>query len=194
MKKLAFAGLLSCLALIIASCSSLKVACDYDRSIDFTKYKTFEYYGWAKESDRMLNDLDKRRIEDAFGNEFKKRGLTYVKADGDLVVTLLIVVEQKTETTAYTDTYGGRGYYGGYYGHGPGWGWGSTYSTTTVSSYDYNVGTLVCDIFDKAEKKLIWEGIGSKTIDENLKNREKNIPVNVAAIMKQYPVPAPESK
>ncbi|MCD4735763.1 MAG: DUF4136 domain-containing protein, partial [Bacteroidales bacterium] len=128
----------------------------------------------------------------AFADEFYKRGLSLVKSDGDLVVTLFIVVEQKTQTTATTSQMGG--YYGSYYGYGPGWGWGPSYATTTVSSYDYNVGALVCDVFDKKEERLIWEGIGKKTVDENPNTRDRNIPRAVAAIMKRYPVPPVEEK
>lgn len=181
----------------ITSCSSsVKVTSDYDKSVDFTKFKTFEYYGWAQESDRILNQLDKDRIEKAFADEFYKRGLSYVKEGGDLIVTLFIVVEQKTEQTAHTTNMGGGyGGYGGYYGHGPGYGWGGGYSTTTVSEYNYAVGTLVCDVYDKAGEKLIWEGIGSGTVDENPQSRDKNIPKAVAKIMYNYPVePAEEAK
>ena len=183
--------------LVLGSCSSIKVTSDYDKGVDFTKYKTFEYYGWAEESDKIMNDLDKRRIEEAFGAEFKKRGLTPVKSDGDLIVSLFIVVEQKTQTTANTTTtgmggMGYGGYYGGYYGHGPGYGWGNSHSTTTISNYDYEVGTLVCDVFDKASESLIWEGIGRKTLDDKKETRDENIPKAVAAIMEAYPIPAPK--
>lgn len=177
---------------LFASCSSTKITADYDQSVDFTKYKTFEYYGWQKESGKLINDLDKKRIEDAFANEFYKRGMTYVKEGGDLVVTLFIVLEQKTEQQATTSSMGGRygGYYGGYYGYGPGWGWGGGYSTTTVREYDYVVGTLVCDVFDKANEKLIWEGVASGTVDEDPNSRDKNIPKVVNYMMRKYPVPS----
>lgn len=185
------AGLLL-VVMVLSSCSGIKVTSDYDKSVDFTKYKTFEYYGWAEESDKLLNDLDKKRIEAAFAEEFGKRGLTPVKSGGDLIVSLFIVVNQKSETVANTTSMGGYGgyggYYGGYYGHGPGYGWGSGYSTTTVNTYEYQVGTLVCDVFDKASEKLIWEGIGNKTIDEDPSSRDKNIPKAVAAIMATYPI------
>jgi len=176
------------IAIFLTSCSSVSVTADYDKSVDFTKFKTFEYYGWAEESDKLLNDLDKKRIEDAFGNEFYKRGFSFVESDGDLIVTLFIVVEQKTQQTAHT-THSGGGYYGGYYGHGPGYGWGPSYSTTTVSSYDYAVGTLVCDVYDKASEALIWEGIASKTIDSNPNTRDKKIPKVIEMLMAKYPVP-----
>jgi len=178
------------ITLFLASCSSISVTSDYDKTVDFTKFKTYEYYGWADESGKILNDLDKRRVEESFGAEFKKRGMEYVESGGDLVVTLFIVVQDKTEqraTTTGSGAYGG--YYGGYYGYGPGWGWGPSYSTTTVSEYDYKVGTLVIDVFDKSNEQLIWESAGQGTIDENPQNRDKSVPKTVAKIMATYPVP-----
>lgn len=171
--------------LLLGSCSSVKVVTDYDKSVDFSQYKTYEYYGWAEESDRILNRFDRERIEQSLGEEFKKRGLEYVEENGDMIVALYIVVEQKTQKTANTTHHGG---YGGYYGYGPGYGWGSTYSTTTVSEYDYNVGTLVVSVFDTKEQKLIWEGVGTKTVDDNPQTREKSIPKTAAKIMYEYPV------
>jgi len=179
------------LILAFSSCSSVKITSDYDKTVDFTKFNTFEYYGWADESDKILNRFDKERIEDAFGNEFRNRGLKNVEADGDMIVTLYIVAEQKTKTTATTTgmggTYGGYGY-GGYYGHGPGYGWGGGMTTTTYNEYDYIVGTLVIDIYDAKEKQLIWESIATGTVDDNPDSRDKRIPETVAKIMKPYPI------
>lgn len=180
------------LTIILSSCSSLKVTSDVDSSVDFSQYKTFEYYGWAEESDQVMNDFDKKRIETAFGNEFSKRDMEYVEKGGDLIVTLFIVVKEKTEKTANTTHMGGYGgYYGRYYGYGPGWGWGGAgmgHSTTTISEYDYKEGTLVVDVFDAKEKKLVWEGIAKNTISEDPQARERNIPKAVAALMKNFPV------
>ena len=183
--------------LILSSCSSITVNFDHDKSVDFTQYKTFEYYGWAENSDRLLTPFEKERLESAFGDEFAKRGIEYVEENADLVVSLFIITEQKTKTTASTSYYGG---YGGYYGYGPGWGYGPGYgggmgySSTTVSTYDYIVGTLVVDVYDKEKQKLIWESIGSGSIDDNPQKREKNIPKTVALIMVPYPIPPQASK
>jgi hypothetical protein len=177
--------------MMLNACSSLKVYSDVDATIDFSQYKSLEYYGWAEESDKLLTQLDKDRIERAFGEEFRKRGIEIVESGGDMIVTLFIVVEQKKGATAQTTHMGGGfgGYYGGYYGYGPGYGWGTGHSTTTIQEYDYEVGTLVCDVFDKKDEKLIWEGIGTGQINENPKNRDKNIPKTVQAIMSKFPVP-----
>ena len=180
-----FAGLM-----ILSACSGIKVISDVDPTINWSEYKTLEYYGWAEESDKVLTRFDKERIENAFGEEFQNRGFSIVEDGGDMIVTLFIVVEDKTSTTASTTSMGGAygGYYGGYYGYGPGYGWGGGHSTTTISEYDYKVGTLVCDVFDAEEKKLIWEGIASGTIKENPDKREKSIPMAVKKLMVKFPV------
>jgi hypothetical protein len=178
--KIQIVSLIGLIAL--ASCSSAKFSSDKDPDADFSQYKTLSYYGWADESSKVLNDLEKTRIETAFAEEFKKRGLSIQETGGDIVVSLYIVVDQKTGVTAYNNYYGGGGYYGG------GWGWGMGYGTTTYSEYDYMVGTLLCDVFDSKTKKLVWQGVVSGEIDENPRNREQNIPRVVRELMKRFPI------
>ncbi len=151
-------------AAFLSGCSTLKVSYDYDNKVDFNQFKTYQYYGWAKNINKLLNSLDKERVEDAFVKEFKKRGLTFTKENGDLVISLFFVTREKSETTAHTTgtgVYGG--YYGGYYGYGPRWGWGPgfNYSTTSYTTHDYKEGTLIVNVFDAKAKKLIWEGIAT---------------------------------
>ncbi len=173
---------------IISACSSIKVTSDMDKTVDFTQFTTFEYYGWAAESDKVLNQLEKGRIENAFGAELKNRGLEYVESGGDLIVTLFVMTQDKTSYNATTTGMGAG--YGGYYGYGPGWGWGSGmgYSTTTVQEYNYTVGTLVIDVYDASNEKLIWESIGTGTVNDNPQKREKNMPKTIGQIMAPYPV------
>jgi len=175
---------------LLVSCSGIKVTADYDKTVDFSEYKTYSYYGWTEESDQILNRFDKERIEKSFAEEFSKRGIKYVKEGGELVVSLFIVVDKKTSKTAYTTHYGGSNYgYGRYgYSYGPGWGWGMGHSSTQYSEHDYLEGTLVCDVFNKESKQLIWQGVGASTVDEDPQKREKGIPYAVKAIMSSYPV------
>jgi hypothetical protein len=51
MKNLNYVWLL--IIVFMGACSSLTVKSDYDKEADFTKYKTFEYYGWAEDSDKI---------------------------------------------------------------------------------------------------------------------------------------------
>jgi hypothetical protein len=178
-------------SVLLASCSSISVVSDVDKTVDFTQFKTLTYHGWADNSDKLLTDLDKRRIENAFQDEFAKRGVTVVKEGGDIIVALYIVTEQKTETTANTTNMGGMygGYgYGGYYGYGPGWGYGAGMSTTTYSEHDYTVGTLAVSVYNPKTEKLIWEGVGKGTLKENPKGREERVNEAAKKIMYSYPV------
>lgn len=185
-------SLLLLVSLFISSCSSLVVTSDKDSSVDFTKYKTFSYYGWSKGSDKLLNDLNKQRVEDAFAKEFRKRGFTFVEEGGDAIVSLFVVIDQKTSVTAYTDHYGGAygGMYGGAWGYGYGrpYGYGMGQSTTTYHEDDYTSGTLICDILDATEKKLVWQGLASAVVDDNPRKREYRIKEAVKKMMREYPI------
>ncbi len=156
---------------------------DYDKTVDFNEYKTFTFKGWEKDSDKQLTDLDKSRITDAFKSEFEKRGLTMDNDNPDMAVTLYVVIEQKTSTTAYTNYTGGLGY-GARWGYGMGMG----SSSTTVNQYDYREGTLVIDFYDEESKKMIRQGSLESTVEEKGKKREKSIPKNIEKLMKKYPV------
>ena len=182
MKKLIFVIALFALG----ACSTMKITHDYDKTVDFTQFKTAAYYGWEENSDAILNRFDKERIENAFAEEFNSRGIQIVdKGNADLIVSLYVATEQKTQKTATTSHLGG-GFYDGYYG--PGWGWGGGHSTTHFNEYDYEVGTLIVSIYDARKKELIWQGVGEDTIEENAKRREQKIQYIAASIMKNYPV------
>ena len=170
------------IAFLFSGCSSIKVTAEYDGSIDFTKYKTYSYLGWNEKSTILVNDFDKRRVEAAFADEFSKRNMKFVQAGGDIEVSLFLVTEQKTATTAYTDYYRP---YGGYY---RGYGWGGGYASTTYHQYDYTEGSLVCDVFDGQEKKLVWQSVGSGTLSD--RPSSESIIRSVQKIMSQYPIPA----
>ena len=59
MKKIALFALI---ALTGFACSSTKITSDYDKSVDFTKYKTAEYYGWEENSNKILTRFDQERM------------------------------------------------------------------------------------------------------------------------------------
>ena len=180
--------LFSVMAFVLAmvSCSTVKVVVDMDKNTDFSKYETYSFLGWQNDSDQILNEFDKKRLRDAFISEFEQRGLKAVQDNGDMQITLFIVVDQKTSVTAYTNYYGGG--YGGYHRYGGGWGHGS--STTTYSESDYLEGTLVMDVFDGTTKDQVWQGIATGTITENPNKRDKTIPAKIAALMNKFPVAA----
>ena len=175
---------------ILSSCSSFKVDSDVDNTIDFTQFRTFEYWGWAEDSDQVLNRFDKERIESSFAEEARKRGMSRVKSNGDVIASLFVVGQVKTQQTAHTTTMG-RGGMGGMNRHGmrqPGWGWSAAHSTTVINESQYLEGTLVIELYDQKDKKLIWQAVGTKRVRDDRQRRAEEIPLFIAAIMKKYPV------
>ena len=172
------------LMMVMVSCSTVKVVVDMDKTADFSKYKTYSFLGWQNNSDQVLSEFDQKRIRDAFISEFERRDLKLVQNNGDMEITLFIVVDQKTTVTAYTDYYGGR--YGGYHRYRGGWGYG--YGSTSYQESDYLEGTLVMDVFDGRSKDQVWQGIATKTINDNPTKREKTIPANIQSLMRKFPI------
>lgn len=180
---------------IFSNSLKAQITFDYDKEADFTKYKTYSFGGWQQDSDKIINDIDKKRILQSFKSEFTQRDMDYQLAEADVVVTMFFVIDEKTSTTAYTNYMGngmgyGPGYRGGYYGGyaRPGWGWGGGPTTTTYSEKDYKVGTFIVDVYDAKTKKLVWQGVSQKTINEKSSKRARTIPKGVAKIMKKYPI------
>lgn len=169
----------------LAGCSTVTVVTDFDKTVDFSRYETYSFLGWQDDSGRLLNDMGKERVRKAFRAEFDARELKWVEADGDMEISLFLVVDSKTSTTAYTDYYSGGGY-GGYHRYGGGWGHG--FATTTYSEYDYMDGTLVMDVFDGESKDQIWQGVMKGTINENPAKRDKTTPANIKKLMSKFPV------
>ena len=63
-----------------------QITTDYDKSVDFTKFKTFNFIGWADNSDEQITGLDKDRIIAAFGHEFQSRNLVMDSINPDMAV------------------------------------------------------------------------------------------------------------
>ncbi|MDP2724571.1 MAG: DUF4136 domain-containing protein [Bacteroidales bacterium] len=190
MKKI----LIPLLIVLLYSCSSLQVTNNYDKDVDFKSFKTFSLYPWDRHNDSLVNAYDRQTIEDAVKNEMERRGYQYVEKNGDLIVSMFVILKNKTDYEAYTNHYGGYAGYGGGWGfYGAPWaygyGWGPGFNSTTVTSRDYVQGTLLIDIFQLSGKKLVWQGIGTGEVDENLATRDRNLPKHVSHIFRRFPIP-----
>jgi hypothetical protein len=161
----------------VTACSSITVTYDYDKTVDFNKYKTYAY---TEETKKLpVSDLDRDRLMKAVDAELAARGLT--KSDNpDALVDLQVKAKERTEATA-TNT---GGMYGGRYG------WGAGVSTTNIDYNTYVDGTLFVNVVDKASEKLVWQGRGTKTLDEHAsaEKKEGNINTAVKMIFAKYPV------
>lgn len=166
-------SLLILLFFTLASCSSVTVKADYDKTVDFTKYKTFAY---MKEGINKLeiSDLDKRRILRAVDEQMLAKG--FVKSETpDFLVN--IFTKSHEEVNVYSSWGYGWGYgYSPYYGFG-----GYPYVSTSIE------GTLYIDFIDAKKNELFWQGIGSGYLTQDVDHKEQRINEFATQILAQYP-------
>ena len=109
MKFLKFTPVLLLFVGLFSSCSSVRVASDYDREANFSSYNTYAFFKPGIDK-AEISDLDKKRILRAIENEMQAKGLT--KSDNpDLLVSIF------TKTNENINIYQNN------YGWGYGWGW-----------------------------------------------------------------------
>lgn len=167
------------LLLLLGACSSIKVTYDFDNTADFSKYKTYAFTEDAKNF--PIQELDRTRILNAIDKEMAAKGFTKSE-NPDVLIDLQVKLEQKQTATA-TNT---GGYYGGPYRYG----WGAGYGGTThINVENYVDGTLFVNMVDKSSEKLVWQGRGTKTLEDHPspEKKEKNITYGIQQIFTKYP-------
>lgn len=183
MKNLILIAFLS--SLLLTGCApTIAVTQDYDKEVDFSSFKSFGFLAWSDASIKTINELDRKRIEREVKAELTSRGMTFIDGVGDVMVGFHLIIETKTGTTAYTSYYGGMGY-----GYG-GMGYGGGMSSTTYSQYEYQVGTLILDIFDVSTKQLVWESIANGEVNrsKNPNEAETKLKRLIFRMFQNYPV------
>ena len=161
--------------LFITSCQSVKVVVDYDKSAQFTSYKT---YGFLKEGiDRAeINDLDKRRILRSIEAVLIEKGFTKSETP-DILVNFF--TKERQEININNNNYGGWGY---------GWGWGPFMGAQMNISTSTSIqGTLFIDLIDTTKKELIWQGVGKGTLAAKIEQKDEKIQNFVTSILSEYP-------
>lgn len=160
--------------LLLSSCSSVRVASDYDKQADFSKYKTFAFYKPGIDK-AEINDLDKRRMLRAIESELLAKGFTKSETP-DVLVSIFTKSREKVNIQG-----------SGYYPYGYGWGWSpyywGSYNTVTTSTE----GVLYIDLIDTNKKELVWQGVGTGYLSKNTSKKEERIQEFVASIMDKYP-------
>lgn len=168
-------------ALVLTSCSSVRVAADYDREANFDQYKTFAFFKPGIDK-AEISDLDKRRILRAIETELLAKG--YTKSDDpDMLVSMFTKSTQRVDV--YNNAWGWGGWGWGGYG-GWGWGWGPGWGGNQVSTS--TEGMLYIDIIDNAKKELIWQGSGTGyLVTKNVEKKEARIKEFVQKTLMQFP-------
>lgn len=163
-------------AMVITSCSSVRVAADYDKQVNFDKYKTFAFFKSGIDK-AEISDLDKKRILRAIETELLAKG--YTKSENpDMLVSIFTKSNQRVDV--YNNSWG----YGAWGWGAPGWGWGWNMQPNVSTRTQ---GVLFVDLIDAKKKELVWQGQGTGYLSTSMDKKEERIKEFVAKIMEKYP-------
>jgi hypothetical protein len=176
------------LAMTAMGCVAQDVRYNFASGEDFSKYHT---YKWVQlEGSSKINQMAEDQLKSAVDAEMAKKGVTKTDSDtADLFLGYQAGVGQEKQFTSYNTDWGyGPGWGGRYYG---GMGGGMTTGQTST----IYVGQVTLDMYDPAQKKLVWRGIASKTLDAKAKpeKQKKNLDKAVAKLLKNFPPPKAKS-
>ncbi len=177
--------LLAAATLLTACASGPDIRSDYDRSVDFSQYSTYNFFSPMGIENPNYSTIYGSVFREAISREMEARG--YVKSDDpDLLLNVSARLQDKTKVTTYNDPYP-MGYYGyrrGFYDPWYGYGYGTQ---THVSQY--TEGTVNIDMVDARAKRMVWEGVGVGRLKEGRTNDEvrQTISDGVATMFQGYP-------
>ncbi len=159
-----------------------KVKVDYDKGVDFARFKT---YMWGELYPARLPML-RVNIVGAIDEQLTAKGLVRVQKDADLVVTYSgdMVGESNQGVSAPA--------YPGFAGPPPAtdstmW-TGSTGGNGGGSSVTYPKGTLVVELMDPRASKITWRAVGQVKLDIEKKSESvTRVNDTIAKMFTQYP-------
>jgi hypothetical protein len=171
------------LSLIAVSGFAQDVRYNFAPGTDFTKYKTYKWVDIP--GAQKLNQIADQQIKAAIDAEMAKKGFSNATTEtADLFLGYQPSLNQEKQFNSFSSDWGyGPGWRGGWYGGGGG------FSTTTGSTSTIQIGQLDLDMYDPAQKKLVWRGTVSKTLDPKAKpeKQQKNIQKSIAKLLKNFP-------
>ena len=174
-------SLILLLALVFTGCgTTMRVASDYNESIDFARYQTFAWMTPPRAINDPLVDYPAiaLRIERAIEDQLEAKGFSKVDDEPDFYVVFHAALRQQI-TRTYIDRWG----YG--YPHFPRW--GPRRGGVFVDIYD--VGTLVIDIVDAQADELVWRGTATDVVSNDPQQVRKQIHMAVQEILALFPSP-----
>jgi hypothetical protein len=161
--------------LVVVNLFTIKVTYDYDRAIDFSKFRTYQ---WIEVKDNHVNSLSDQKIKQATDLVLAQKGRRRVESNPDLYVAYQVGLQKEQQINSMTTG---------------GWGWGPWYGPgmgmSRITTSTINIGTLVIDLVNASDKKLVFRSQGTDTINPS-KDPDKNfqkIQKAVGKILKNYP-------
>ena len=160
---------------VLTGCN-VKLHSNFDRTQDFTKYKSFCWLNGCEftyTGPTYLNDsLLREKIKNAIVSELNEKGLRQDDNNPDLLVDFHITVENESNIIYHhqgdDDNYTFKPF-------------------PQEEVINYLKGTIVIDMVDKVAGKMVWRSEAVGYMDTHPDLSEKNIRKGIAIALKNFP-------
>lgn len=136
------AGIL--LFMLLMSCGDVRVETKFDETVDFSEYKSFCWLEGCKYTylgpEQYLDSTSLEIFAEAITTELAERGIVHDENNPDLLVSFMVIVEEKETTVARLNN--NNDY--------PFW------EDFNEDSYEYLKGSLIIDIADSKTSAMVW--------------------------------------
>ena len=174
------------MAVLCGTAMAEKIRVHYDKSLDFSKFKT---YGWAPHG-AVAHPMLALDAVGAVEDELNARGLHKVAENPDLIIAFYGAVDSEVSMTSNNPIYNATGgippFDPSMTSPGDSLYWDSYYGNSTVVVYP---GQLVIDLIDFKTKKLAWRGFAAEAISPNNPGKlMSEVTSTIKKLFKEYPV------
>ncbi|HEY2905587.1 MAG TPA: DUF4136 domain-containing protein [Vicinamibacterales bacterium] len=151
---------------------SIKTSTDYDRTVNFGRYRTF----FMMKGNSSGNPLLDQRASDDVRQALMSKGWAEVpEGDGRAAVVVHAATKTKHSYETFYDGWGGWR-----------WRWGGIDAATTLVE-DYKVGSVVVDIFDASRKQAIWHGVATDALGDSAKDNAQATEEAITKMFAKFP-------
>jgi hypothetical protein len=177
--------------LLTGACSSgLTVRSDEDPSVDFSQYRTWNFFDPMGIEGGYNSPVYGEHFREAISREMSERGYRKTADNPDLMINVTIRTDDKVSMRSYTSPYMSGAYYsrpgGAHYGSAVGVGVGvSSRATKTTEA------SVFIYLFDNARDRVSWQGVAVIDVNDKVAQRLRDATYTaVNAVYDQYPYKA----
>jgi hypothetical protein len=160
---------------VVWGCAGPKVRTDFDPAADFTTFRTYAFAGLTdlNRGGVLNNSLVRKRLEQMVGQQLASKGLRQVGVTErpDLLVHYWVIIKEKQRFESSGPAVGPYGRMG--YGR--------------VTTYEYEEGTLLIDLFTPAKNDLVWRGSIVSTLADSEDKNTRMVNEAIAKAFENYP-------
>lgn len=160
--------------IIVSSCVPIRVNYDYEKTTDFTKYKTYNYYS---DLETGMNELDTKRLLAAIDTKLQTKGLT-VSVTPDFFINIQSSEFQESQRNTVGVGLGGSGR-----NIGGGLSIGIPIGQSKINRQ------IIIDFIDENGKGLFWQAVSESNFHPiaSPSTREEKLKAIVEKVLSQYP-------